>query len=248
MESNMKLEGKVAMISGGSQGLGADLARRFVAEGAAVSLCARRVEGAEELAEELRESGGRCIAVACDVTREDQVATWVRATRDQLGRVDVLVNNASVLGERVSIRDYPADVWRQVIEVNLTGAFLVAKACIEPLAETGGSMIHVSSGVGDHGRPNWGAYCASKNGLEALSEMLAGELSEAGVRSNAVDPGAMRTEMRAEAYPDEDPDSVPTPYQIADVFVWLASDESRSVTGQRFRAREFDWPEKDAAP
>ena len=238
----MKLEGKVAMISGGSRGLGADLARRFVEEGAAVSLCARRLEGVAELAAELREAGGRAIAIACDVTRESDVAAWVEATREELGRVDVLVNNASVLGERLPIRDYPEDVWRQVIEVNLTGAFLVAKACIDPLAETGGSMIHISSGVGDHGRPNWGAYCASKNGLEALSEMLAGELSEDGVRSNAVDPGAMRTEMRADAYPDEDPDSVPTPYQISDVFVWLASDESTGVTGDRFRAREFEWP------
>jgi NAD(P)-dependent dehydrogenase (short-subunit alcohol dehydrogenase family) len=244
----MKLEGKVAMISGGSKGLGAGLARRFVEEGAAVSVCARRAEGVAELAEELRQAGGRCVAMACDVTREDEVEAWVRATRDQLGRVDVLVNNASLLGERVPIREYPADVWRKVIDVNLTGAFLVAKACIEPLTKTRGSMIHISSGVGDHGRPNWGAYCPSKNGLEALSEMLAGELSEAGVRSNAVDPGAMRTTMRAEAYPDEDPDSVPTPYQISDVFVWLASDESRSVTGQRFRAREFEWPDRDAAP
>ena len=101
-------------------------------------------------------------------------------------------------------------------------------------------MIHVSSGVGDHGRPLWGAYCASKNGLEALSEMLAGELVEHGIRSNAVDPGSMRTEMRAAAYPDEDPGQLPTPAEVADVFVWLASDLSADVTGQRFRAKEFD--------
>ncbi|MGB5526624.1 MAG: SDR family oxidoreductase, partial [Gemmatimonadota bacterium] len=104
------------------------------------------------------------------------------------------------------------------------------------------------SGVGDHGRPYWGAYCPSKNGLEALSEMLAGELAEAGVRSNAVDPGAMRTVMRAEAYPDEDPAGVPTPYEISDIFVYLASDESAGVTGQRYRARDFEWPEADGAP
>jgi len=244
----MRLEGKVAMISGGSKGLGAALARRFVEEGAAVSICARRPEGVSELAEELRATGGQCLAIRCDVTNEDEVAAWVTATRGQLGRVDVVVNNASMLGERVPIRVYPADVWRRVVDVNLTGAFLVAKACIEPLTATGGSMIHVSSGVGDHGRPNWGAYCAAKNGLEALSEMLAGELAGVGVRSNAVDPGAMRTVMRAEAYPDEDPEGVPTPYEITDIFVWLASDESVKVTGRRFRAREFEWPEADAAP
>lgn len=244
----MKLQGKVAMISGGSKGLGADLARRFVAEGADVSLCARRPEGAADLAAELRAVRGRCLVVGCDVTNEAHVAAWVAATMAEFGRVDVLVNNASILGARVPISEYPADEWRDVIDVNLNGAFLVAKACIEPLSAEGGSMIHISSGVGDHGRPNWGAYCASKNGLEALSEMLAGELKDAGVRSNAVDPGAMRTAMRAEAYPEEDAAGVPTPYMITDVFVYLASDEAAGVTGQRFRARDFEWRAAGAAP
>jgi NAD(P)-dependent dehydrogenase (short-subunit alcohol dehydrogenase family) len=244
----MKLQGKVAMISGGTKGLGADLARRFVEEGAHVSLCARRPEGGADLAAELRAAGGRCLVVGCDVTSEAEVAAWVDATLAEFGRVDALVNNASILGSRAPIVEFPADVWRDVLEVNLTGAFLVAKACIAPLTATGGSMIHISSGVGDHGRPYWGAYCPSKNGLEALSEMLAGELAEVGVRSNAVDPGAMRTVMRAEAYPDEDPEGVPTPYEISDIFVYLASDEAAGVTGQRFRAREFEWPEADGAP
>lgn len=244
----MRLQGKVAMISGGSKGLGADLARRFVEEGADVSLCARRPEGATDLAAELRAAGGRCLVVGCDVTNEAHVAGWVGATMAEFGRVDVLINNASILGTLLPISEYPADVWRDVIDVNLNGAFLVAKASIEPLSVNGGSMIHISSGVGDHGRPLWGAYCASKNGLEALSEMLAGELAEAGIRSNAVDPGAMRTVMRAEAYPDEDPAGVPTPYEISDIFVYLASDEATEVTGQRFRARDFEWPDADAAP
>jgi NAD(P)-dependent dehydrogenase (short-subunit alcohol dehydrogenase family) len=168
------------------------------------------------------------------------MASWVAETRATLGPVNIMVNNASLLGQRLPIEEYSADVWRQVVDVNLTGAFLFAKAAIPALREAGGSMIHVSSGVGDHGRPLWGAYCASKNGLEALSEMLAGELEGDGIRSNAVDPGAMRTEMRAEAYPEEDPEGVPTPAEVAEVFVWLASDRSADVTGQRFRAKEFD--------
>jgi NAD(P)-dependent dehydrogenase (short-subunit alcohol dehydrogenase family) len=248
MTDDMKLKGKVAMISGGSMGLGADLARRFVEEGADVSLCARRPEGAADLAAELRAAGGRCLVIGCDVTKEAHVEAWVASTMAEFGRVDVLVNNASILGSRRPLREVPVDEWRTVIDVNLNGAFLVAKACIEPLSATSGSMIHISSGVGDHGRPYWGAYCPSKNGLEALSEMLAGELAEAGIRSNAVDPGAMRTVMRAEAYPEEDPTGVPTPYEISDIFVYLASDESAGVTGQRYRARDFEWPEADDAP
>lgn len=240
----MKLEGKVAMISGGSKGLGADLARRFVEEGAAVSICARRPGAASELVAELREAGGRVLLARCDVTDEAAVEAWVAETVEELGRVDALVNNASVLGSRSAIADTPLDEWRDVIDVNLTGAFIVAKACVPALRETGGSMIHVSSGVGDHGRPYWGAYCPAKNGVEALSEMLAGELAEAGVRSNAVDPGSMRTAMRAAAYPEEDASQLPEPYEVTDAFVYLASDESAGTTGRRLRAQDFEWPAK----
>lgn len=237
----MKLQGKVAMISGGSKGLGADLARRFAREGASVSICARHPEPAATVADEILSAGGRCMVVGCDVTSEADVAAWVGQTLAEFGRVDVVVNNASILGSRVALREFPADVWREVLDVNLTGAFLVAKACIGALEATRGSMIHISSGVGDHGRPYWGAYCPAKNGLEALSEMLAGELKESGIRSNAVDPGAMRTEMRAEAYPEEDAGSLPAPFEVTDVFVYLASEAAAGVTGQRLRARDFEW-------
>jgi len=127
-----------------------------------------------------------------------------------------------------------------VLEVNLTGAFLCARAAVAPLRETGGALINVSSGVGDHGRPEWGAYCVSKNGLEALSEIMAGEMEGDGVRVHAVDPGSMRTEMRANAYPEEDPSTLPTPYEVTDAFVYLASDRARDLTGERIRAQEFE--------
>ncbi len=241
----MQLSGKAAMISGGSRGLGAALARRFAAEGAAVSICARSGGATDPIVHEIRERGGVALGFACDVTDQGEVAAWLSATLTALGQVDILVNNASILGPRVPIADYPPEVWREVVEVNLTGAYLCARECVSALAKTRGSMIHVSSGVGDHGRPLWGAYCASKNGLEALSEMLAGELVHLGIRSNAVDPGAMRTDMRAAAYPQEDPQDLPLPREILDVFVYLASDASRDVSGQRFRAREFRWPQGD---
>lgn len=228
------------MISGGSRGLGAALARRYGEEGAAVSLCARSEDALAAVRRELDEDGIECLAVPADVTRAEQVEAWRDATLDRFGRVDVLVNNASILGPRVTIADYPEDAWRSVLEVNLTGAFLCARTLLEELARSGGSIINVSSGVGDHGRPEWGAYSVSKNGLEALSELLAGEVREDGIRVNAVDPGSMRTEMRAAAYPDEDPQTLPTPYEVTDVFVYLASDRSHDVTAERFRAQDFD--------
>ncbi|MCL7969578.1 MAG: SDR family oxidoreductase [marine benthic group bacterium] len=236
----MELRGKTAMITGGSKGLGAALARRFAAEGAAVSICARDSGEIAAVVSEIESAGGRARGTVADVTSQADLDLWLEDTQAEFGSIDIFVNNASMLGPRVAIESYPEEAWRQVIDVNLNGAFLAAKTVIPALRERGGSMIHVSSGVGDHGRPLWGAYCASKNALEALSEMLAGELDEYGIRSNAVDPGSMRTEMRAAAYPEEDPSGVPTPAEVADIFVWLASDRARDVTGRRFRAKEFD--------
>ena len=236
----MQLENKVIMITGGSAGLGAALARRFAEEGAAVSICARSEKPLEVVCREIEKQGGRCLSAAADVTNPDDVARWLRLTNAELGPVDAFVNNASLLGDRVAIEDYNLETWRAVIDVNLTGAFICAKAVVPYLRETRGSLIHVSSGVGDHGRPYWGAYCVTKNGLEALSEMMAGELEEDGVRVNAVDPGSMRTDMRAAAYPDEDPETLPEPYEVTDVFVYLAADRSREVSGHRFKAKEFE--------
>lgn len=239
-----ELRGKVVMVSGGSRGLGAALARRYAEEGADLSICARSAGELEEVRERVAATGARCRAVAADVSREEEVERWVSETLEAFGRADTLVNNASVLGPLVPVAEFPVPDWRRVLEVNLTGPFLCARAAVPHLRETRGSIVNVSSGVGDHGRPEWGAYSVSKNGLEALSEILAGELEADGVRVNVVDPGAMRTEMRARAYPEEDPARLPAPYDVTDVFVYLASDRSAGVTGRRFRAREFELPRR----
>jgi NAD(P)-dependent dehydrogenase (short-subunit alcohol dehydrogenase family) len=236
----MELEDRVTMISGGSKGLGAALARRFAREGAAVSLCARGEQELRAIEAELRDRGAPCVAVAADVTDRQSVEHWVDVTLEAFGNIHVLVNNASILGQRVPIEDYDEEVWRRTIEVNLTGPYLCTRAALPALRRARGSIINISSGVGDHGRPGWGAYCVAKNGLEALTEILAGELAEDGVRVNTVDPGKIRTEMRAAAYPEEDPDTVPLPRDVTDVFVYLASDRSRGVSGERFRAQEFE--------
>lgn len=235
----MELANKVVMITGGSAGLGAALARRFVKAGSAVSICGRRADSMAATTQMLREADGACVGMVADVTSPEDVNHWISRTRTELGPIDVFINNASVLGERLSIEQADLDVWKKVIEINLTGAFVCARAIIPYLRETQGSLINVSSGVGDHGRSLWGAYCVSKNGLEAMSEIMAGELSTDRIRVNTVDPGSMRTSMRAAAYPDEDPATLPEPHEVADVFVYLASDRSKEVTGQRFRAKDF---------
>lgn len=241
-EAERRLAGRTVLVTGGSRGLGAALARRFAEEGAAVSLCSRDEEALRATRADVLERApeARVVLAAADVSRSEDVERWIGRSVEELGAPDALVNNASLLGPLEPVEGYDVEAWRRVLEVNLTGAFLCARAAVAHLRRTRGSLVNVSSGVGRGGRPSWGAYCVSKNGLEALSEMMAGELEGDGVRVNVVDPGAMRTSMRAAAYPDEDPATLPTPYEVTDVFVYLASEASAGVTGHRFRAQEFD--------
>jgi len=234
------LEGKVAMITGASQGLGRALALAFAKEGAQIAINARSEESIHPVAEEVEGIGAEVLAVAADVSKSADVERMVRETVERFGKIDVLVNNAGLLGPRVRIDGYPEDEWRRVIDANLTGPFLVSKSALPHVGE-GGSLINVVSGVSVDGRAQWGAYSVSKFGVEGLTQILAAELAERGVRVNAVDPGGMRTQMRAAAYPEEDPTTRITPEENTAVFLYLASDESKDVTGERFKAQEFRW-------
>ena len=232
------LEGKVVLITGASQGLGRALALACAKEGAKLAINARSEDSIRPVAREAEEQGAEVLAVAADVSRSADVEMLVSATVERFGGIDVLVNNAGILGPRVAIEEYPEDEWRRVIDANLTGSFLVSKAAIPHMRE-GGSIINLVSGVSVEGRAEWGAYSVSKFGLEGLNQILAAELEERGIRVNAVDPGGMRTDMRANAYPQEDPMTRITPEENVGVFLYLASDESRDVTGRRFKAQEF---------
>ena len=232
------LEGKVALITGASQGLGKALALAFAREGASVVINSRSEGSIRPVAEEAEGLGAEVLALAADVSRSADAERLIGEAVERFGRVDVLVNNAGVLGPRVPIEEYPEDEWRRVIDANLTGLFLVTKAAIPHMPE-GASILNVVSGVSVEGRAEWGAYSVSKFGVEGLTQILAAELEELGIRANAVDPGGMRTDMRAAAYPEEDPMTRITPEENTDVFLYLASDESKGVTGQRFKAQEF---------
>jgi NAD(P)-dependent dehydrogenase (short-subunit alcohol dehydrogenase family) len=232
------LEGKVALITGASQGLGRALALAYAKGGARVVINARSEESIRPVAEEVDSSDAEILALAADVSKGADVERLVGAAVERFGRIDVLVNNAGLLGPRVAIVDYPEDEWRRVIDANLTGPFLVSRAVIPHMPE-GGSIVNVVSGVSVEGRAEWGAYSVSKFGIEGLTQILAAELEERGIRVHAVDPGGMRTTMRAAAYPKEDPATRITPEENTDVFLYLASDDSRDVTGQRFKAQEF---------
>lgn len=241
----MRLKGKVALITGASRGIGRAIAQAYIAEGADVALCARDAEALAAAAHALEglRPGARVLARPCDVRRPEDVEALLAAVAEAFGRLDVLVNNAAVLGPRVPIAEYPLEAWREVLEVNVTGVFLVTQAALPLMRRSGGgSIINLSSGVGRRGRARWGAYAVSKGAVEILTQILAEELAPEGIRVNAVNPGPTRTRMRTQAYPEEDPLSLPAPEEIVPIFVYLASDESRGVTGQSLDARDFRWP------
>lgn len=232
------MEGKTVVITGASRGLGKALAIAFARAGTNLVLNSRSEESLEPVVTECEGLASRVLPVAGDVTESGTVQKLVGGARETFGGIDVFINNAGLLGPRVKIEEYPEDEWRAVIDANLTAPFALAKAAIPHLNE-GASVINLVSGVSVEGRAEWGAYSVSKFGMEGLTQILAAELADRGVRVNAVDPGGMRTEMRAAAYPQEDPATKLTPEENVDVFLYLASDDSRDITGERFKAQEF---------
>ena len=235
-----KLTGKVALISGGSRGIGKAIAMAYARQGAGVFVCARGEADLNRAVDEIRSAGSDAHGRTGDVADPGQTKAIMGEAREHFGKVDVLVNNASALGPRVPIAQYPVPAWEEVVRVNLTGAFLMSQEVLKimmPLRQ--GAIINVSSGVGRVGRARWGAYAAAKFGVEGLTQVLADEVREFGIRVNTVNPGPTRTEMRALAYPEEDPLTLPTPDQVVPVFVYLASDDSAAVTGQSLDAREW---------
>jgi NAD(P)-dependent dehydrogenase (short-subunit alcohol dehydrogenase family) len=234
------LRGKVALVTGGSRGIGRAIAAAYVQSGANVFICARNGNDIEAALRDMRQTGGVIDGVTGDVGKAEDVEHIVRETVARFGTIDVLVNNASILGPREPIANYPLAAWDEVIRINLTGVFLMIRAVLPIMLERrSGSIINVTSGVGRKGKARWGAYAVSKAGLENFTQVLADEVSQTGIRVNSVNPAATRTRMRAEAYPTEDPITLPAAEEITPIFVYLASDASAGVTGQSLEAR--DW-------
>jgi NAD(P)-dependent dehydrogenase (short-subunit alcohol dehydrogenase family) len=150
------------------------------------------------------------------------------------------VNNASSIGPTPLpyLLDYPLQDFREVMETNLIAPFLLIKKVLPAMIESGGSIINVTSDAGRVGYPGWGAYGISKFGIEGMSATWAAELGGSSVRVNWVDPGNMNTEMHRAAEPEEDPSEWADPAEVTEVFIYLASDESKTVNGQRFEAQE----------
>jgi NAD(P)-dependent dehydrogenase (short-subunit alcohol dehydrogenase family) len=241
-----KLGGKNILITGASQGLGRELALRFAREGAAgLSIVARHGDQLNKVRDEVRKIAPKIdiVAIEADVSKPRDIERIVATTLAQFkGVLDVLVNNASTIGPSPmpNLLDFPVEHFRNVLDTNLIGPFLLIKNALPAMIERGGSIINVTSDAGQVGYPGWGAYGISKFGLEGMSQTWASELEATGVRVNWADPGNMNTAMHRAAEPKEDPSEWATPADVTDVFVFLASDESKGVTGKRFQAQE-DW-------
>lgn len=248
-----RLQGKYALITGASQGLGRQLAIAFAQQGAAgIAIVARSVEGLNEVRDRIHEVAAktRVLVIVADLIRQEDIERVVATTLCEFnGHLDVLVNNASSIGPSPMpfLLDYPLEDFRNVINTNLIAPFLLIKKALPAMIENGGSIINVTSDAGVNGYPGWGAYGISKFGIEGMSQTWAAELEDSGVRVNWVDPGDMNTAMHRAAEPDEDPNQWANPADVTEVFIYLASDESRSVNGQRFQAQEDNWGQETEA-
>ena len=241
------LEGKVALITGASRGLGRALALAFAREGADLVINSRAASAAdlEAVRKEAEASGARVLTVTADVADRADVERLAATALARFGRVDVLVNNASALGPTPMpyLSDYPPDAWEEVLRTNLTGPFLLTRTLVgQMIARGSGAIINVSSDAGVVGYPTWGAYGVSKAALDQLTRTWAAELEGTGVRVTSVDPGDMNTAMKRASEPDGDPTQWARPEDVTEPFVWLASDAAADVSGRRFEAQAFRVP------
>jgi len=224
MTDGQRLQGRIALITGASRGIGAAIARRYAKEGAQVVLVARTQGALEEIDDEIRADGAAAAILSpMDLTDYAKIDQMGGAIYERFGRLDILVGNAAILGGLTPVGHYDPKIWQRVIDVNLTANYRLIRS-FDPLLRQSdaGRAIFVTSGVAEGVHPYWGAYAASKAGLEAMVRTYAGEVTKTPIRVNLVDPGASRTAMRAEAYPGEDPRTLPEPESIMDTFVDLA--------------------------
>ena len=220
------LSGKIALITGASRGIGAAVAERFASEGAHLVLAARTIGGLEEVDDAVRAAGGSATLVPVDLRDFVKIDELAAALFERWGRLDILVGNAAEFGVFSPLGHIDPETWTEVMDLNLTANWRLIRA-MDPLlrAAPAGRAIFVTSGVARGVFPYWGPYAIGKAGLEMLVKIYAGEIAKTRVRANLIDPGIVRTRLRARAFPGEDPRRLPPPESVADAFLTLALPE-----------------------
>lgn len=236
------LRDRIILITGSSDGIGKALALHAASLGAQVILHGRSVQKLEKVYDTIEKIEGAprpSIAVMdLESANAESYTTLAQSIESEFGRLDGLVLNASILGERYSIEQYDAVLWQKVMHVNVTSVFAMTQVFLPLLQKSEDpSVIYTSSGVGRTGKAFWGAYSASKFATEGLSQILADEHRHSELRSNCINPGATRTNMRLAAFPAEDRDALKRPEDILAPYVYLLGPDSKGVTGESFDAQ-----------
>ncbi len=227
-----------ALITGATRGLGHALAFDFAREGYIVYGTGRGNEALVALDNEARDANLDVRPLRSDVATEEGADAILERLDADSARLDVVVHNAGALGDRVELAKYPLGTWDDVTATNVRGPFLLTQRLLPKLAPNA-AVIFVSSGIVEQARPRWGAYYVSKVAVDAVAATYAVELKPRGIRVFVVNPGPLRTVMRADAFPSEDPTSVPAPQERTGVFLWLARQAGIELTGRRYEAEEF---------
>jgi NAD(P)-dependent dehydrogenase (short-subunit alcohol dehydrogenase family) len=236
------LAGRVVLITGAGSGLGRALAIECARAGASVILSGRSQLKVERVYDEIEAMGAPQPAIAMlDLAAATAVDydNLAKTIDSEFGKLDGLVHAAGLLGDRTPLEQYDVPTWCKVLHVNLTAPFILTQVLLPNLRKSAdASVIFVSSGVVKNQRPFWGAYAVAKSGLESVRSMLSQELDgEPNIRVNSINPGRMRTAMRAAAYPAEDPNTVPTPASVSGPFLYLLSARGRGIDGQYVEAQ-----------
>ncbi|MDX1799461.1 MAG: YciK family oxidoreductase [Marinobacter sp.] len=237
------LKDRIIMVTGAGSGIGRAAAKAYAAHGATVILLGRTISKLEAVYDEIEAAGHPMPAIVplnlegAAVKDYEEMAMTIE---QNFGRLDGLLHNAALLGQRSPVELQDPEGWNKVMHVNVNAAFLLSRALIPLLRESGdASMIFTSSSVGRKAKAYWGAYAVSKFAVEGLSQLLASELDDErhNIRVNTLNPGATRTSMRARAYPAENPNTNPTPDEIMPAYLYLMGPDSREVNGQQINAQ-----------
>ncbi|RBW51389.1 YciK family oxidoreductase [Marinobacter sp. F3R11] len=237
------LKDRIILVTGAGSGIGRTAAKTYAAHGATVILVGRTVSKLESVYDEIEAAGHPKPAIVpmnFESATAKNYEELAMTLEDNFGQLDGLLHNAGILGDRRPVEMYNPEIWNKVMHVNVTAPFLLSRAMIPLLRKSdAASVIFTSSGVGRKAKAYWGAYAVSKFAVEGLSQLLADELDDEhhNVRVNSLNPGATRTNMRAHAYPAENPQQNPAPEEIMPVYLYLMGKDSAGVNGQQVDAQ-----------